>query len=400
MMISIALITLASNLSSPELAGGDFSGIQLLLKSPLHTYSSIADLVGDLPEEFRNSYSLVREGHGLQHSSPEFPRVVMGACLGECTENVTSLLSFHGNPMGAHYDTLEIATFTPRNSELSFQFIKETRDGLKFSQKNPPECIHCHQQNPQLIWGVYPFWPGLFRPELEAPPSEHERRELEVFWSSSKLNSRYSVLTNRRNEFLSDDPTSNPNIEIRYLVDPNLIEIRGLAKAMDAMATLLLKKRLQNLPQLNLYKYALASVFSNCPAHQIFPEHVLQDGKRYQEIETFVSHALSQRHPLQIEDPSAAGQVYPQFIFMFEHLHWNWSEWFGEGPAPKTLTGPLTDFNWIEILREAVLDDDLMAYTVQGDHPLFSRKVDCDRIAPFSKRAFANQSKLPVASFE
>lgn len=359
-MFSVLLLAIVAQCSDePEIC---YPGLQRLLPMPLSMYSGIDEILMDLPENFRSSFSLVRKGSGLQPGTDEFPRVVMTSCEEPC-DKPFPVIAFHGNPEGRNYNTLEVAEFDPKKNALNFFVIREQNLGLEFSNPNPKECTNCHFKKPKLIWSSYPLWPTLYRPAIHQLPSESERELLEKFWATRDENARYQFLGDKADVFLSDDPSINPNYEFQELPDdPGSLRIVGVARAMQVIESGTLKRNIRSLKNYRYLKYTLAGIFSDCSIEDLIPWELgdvfPDDFGKFAYLNRI---ARSKRHPDHRQVINYADIVTPQLLYFLTHLGLEPESWFGEGRLSKDKKQYLmvdpTNSAWASA-REIVLDDD------------------------------------------
>ncbi len=391
----LTLVSQSEDFQDPffgELSG--FQSLKGLLPQPLTDYSSIQEILEDLPEEFRSSYSLVRMGGGLQPGTDEFPRVVMTYCKRPCKDPFP-VLGFHGNPQARNYNTLETLEFDPRTGKIELQFIKEGDLGLEFSKKNPAVCAQCHFNNPKLIWSSYPRWSSLYRPEIHVPISNEEKELLEKFWKNRESNSRYAVLGDKRDVFINDNPSINPNYELDADPNnPNRLFLKNVALAMSVISDGIVTRTLKRLPGINHLKYTIAGLASGCSTEQMIPWEL---GDKFPDdlwvFERRVAAARARRHPSHQTDFNFPNVVTANFSYFFDHLGIEPGIWFGEGRLPESKKQYLpstTDAGLWRAVRMFLLDKDLTPFKLDVkdfEDWRYPMTYDCESLSPVSQQA-------------
>lgn len=133
------------------------------------------ELISILPKELRANFTFVyrsRSPHGgMNHPSEgsvsaDFPRLVLFSA------DARLVVAIDGNPDRPGADVVEVIHFDDERAafELS-RFVLPAavardpalaRKAQANGAANPPECLHCHGDDPRPITDSYPLWPGFY----------------------------------------------------------------------------------------------------------------------------------------------------------------------------------------------------------------------------------------------
>jgi len=122
---------------------------------------SPGELLELLPADYRSSFTLVYQSHGLQGSSAEAPRVILFGA------DAKLVIAVGGDGSGLTADSVEISQF--RDQTRSFEYreiqfpdpIGKTKSAV-FSAANPIKCTACHGRDPRPNWHQYSEWQGAY----------------------------------------------------------------------------------------------------------------------------------------------------------------------------------------------------------------------------------------------
>jgi len=126
--------------------------------------TTITGLLNDLPEHFRNNFSLVEHTKGEGQSNLRFPRIVLFGSDG------TFLMNISTKPDDPKYNLLDCAELNENNGVWEFSQFDFTEEQPKL-HRNPASCIRCHGENPRPVWGTNMDWPGVFGDNEAAGPN-------------------------------------------------------------------------------------------------------------------------------------------------------------------------------------------------------------------------------------
>jgi hypothetical protein len=162
---------------------------RLIEEKKLHT---IADVLKNLPEEYRENFTLLRKSRSLQEASPQFPRAILFG------NDAKFLLAFNGDPKQRNYQTLETIQFRESTDEFEFHSITFPKEAGKqgevhFSEKNPALCSKCHRNDPRPNWEKYFTWNGAYG-EVDDVPEKTELEDLKNFLVGLSSHDRYKNL--------------------------------------------------------------------------------------------------------------------------------------------------------------------------------------------------------------
>ena len=180
--------TVYNHSKSPECIA-DPAGCQALLSKPVHSVESFAELrelidrksihsvdqlLGELPEDFLNGYSLIYRSHALKQAlaTPTTPRVLLYGV------SANLMLTYNGNPIPGETETVETLEFRPDESRYVLREVpldgKNPPDWSQV-QENPAKCLDCHAlshtQEAKAIWKQYNIWPGVYGSPCRAADS-------------------------------------------------------------------------------------------------------------------------------------------------------------------------------------------------------------------------------------
>jgi cytochrome c553 len=176
-------------------------GLPELIELSSRPGADLESVLAALPPELASSFTLFREGHGLQQSSPSHPRAVVFSNDGRF------ILGFNGDEAHRGYDDLEAIGFDPARRAFEFRVISfpSKRNGLRAVQvsgSNPSVCLQCHSRDPKPNFENYPFWKGAYGQEDDRESSP----EFAAFKAGPARTGRY--------RYLRFDP-SNPSSPYR-----------------------------------------------------------------------------------------------------------------------------------------------------------------------------------------
>jgi hypothetical protein len=126
----------------------------------------IEDVLPQLPEEFRSSYTLMYQSRSLQDASYLNPRAILFGDDAELT------CAFNGDSSQKGFDTLECFQFRADVRLFDFRQIQfpTQQNGLKSvlfsasgkSADGKVSCSACHSADTRPNWDSYPNWPGVY----------------------------------------------------------------------------------------------------------------------------------------------------------------------------------------------------------------------------------------------
>ncbi len=161
--------------------------------------TTIEQVIGALPAEYREHYVLAYAGRGAQSSTAVNPRVISFG------DDAHLILTFNGSPTQSDYDMLELAEFNEAASEYEYSFITLDGRSATRSEINPARCVSCHGARPRTIYNDYPSWPGFYGSNSEASlNSPEEVSAFTLYRTLAASHPRYSQLSQR---FLPDIAT-------------------------------------------------------------------------------------------------------------------------------------------------------------------------------------------------
>jgi len=158
--------------------------------------TTVAEVVEQLPREYRENYTLAYDSQSLQGSSHDHPRAIL---FGRTAELV---LTFNGHPSQRHYDAIEAMQYRKRSESFELYSIEFGDGRVRFSDANPEVCASCHGSPPHPIWSSYEYgdrethhWPGVYGATHDAPVLEPgERAAFERFRERAASHPRYRHL--------------------------------------------------------------------------------------------------------------------------------------------------------------------------------------------------------------
>jgi hypothetical protein len=195
----------------------------ILSKDILSIEDLLKKIQNDFPSYFK-SFTLVKNSSSLQQSSPEFPRVILFGSTAK------TLITFNGDSKHSGFKTLEIIEQTPMG-DYEFREVREDKDKLVLSDKNPPKCMRCHSAELIPLWKSYPTWPNIYGEmddELIAKESylkfkkniKKVKRYKNLIFDKSNWSSPFSPVSPQRNvEYQSLE--SRPNLRLTKLLARN-----------------------------------------------------------------------------------------------------------------------------------------------------------------------------------
>lgn len=167
---------------------------------------SIEELLNELPDNYKNHYTLLRRSSALQEASLEFPRAVV---YGE-TANLT--MTFNSNPEHGGYNDVEFLAFDSEKKEFELRVITFYQGQVIFSEKNPTQCTHCHGMNPRPLWDNYPMWKNSFGSKSDIlTPEEESILKSEIFREHPRFRSILKKDADPLYPFKDAPPTFGPN---------------------------------------------------------------------------------------------------------------------------------------------------------------------------------------------
>ncbi len=154
--------------------------------------TTIEQVIGVLPAEYKEHYVLAYAGRGAQSSTAANPRVISFG------DDAHLILTFNGSLTQSDYDMLELAEFNQAASEYEYSFITLDGHSASRSQTNPARCTSCHGARPRTIYNDYPSWPGFYGSNSEARlNSPDEVRAFVEYRTLAATHPRYSQLSQR-----------------------------------------------------------------------------------------------------------------------------------------------------------------------------------------------------------
>lgn len=182
--------------------------IELIKSKNLRT---IEELLPELPECFRSSYTLVHESLSLQAASPLYPRTILFSHDGKLS------CTFNGHPSQKGFDSLECYQYRDKTRKFEFYEIEfpSPRNQLKEVEFSLPNmnvrktisCTACHNQDPRPNWEPYSVWPGVYgkhsdqlksvaNAQMIPAANLAEGKNFLAFKQTMKSSSRYRFLIN------------------------------------------------------------------------------------------------------------------------------------------------------------------------------------------------------------
>lgn len=157
---------------------------------------SVAELVAGLPEEYKESYTLVYHSQSLQGASYDNPRAVL---FGRTAQLI---LTFNGTPSQAFYNDIEAMQFREGSESFELYSIGFSHGSASVSGPDPAICSSCHSSPPHPIWSSYEYgvrktghWPGVYGSSHDAPVRVPKEKEaFERFRHEAASNPRYRHL--------------------------------------------------------------------------------------------------------------------------------------------------------------------------------------------------------------
>lgn len=135
--------------------------------------ATVEQVIGRLPMEYRQSYTLAYDSQSLQGSSQRHPRAIL---FGRTAQLV---LTFNGEPSQRHYHAIEAMQFRAERNVFELYSIDFSGDRPRFSDPNPEVCAGCHGTPARPIWSSYEYgeretshWPGFYGSTHDAPPMD------------------------------------------------------------------------------------------------------------------------------------------------------------------------------------------------------------------------------------
>lgn len=126
--------------------------------------TTITELLNNLPEHYRNNFSLVETTKGEGQSNLKFPRIVLFGPDGKFLANISTKAD------DPKYDLLDVAELDNETGVWEFSQFDFTDKKPKL-HTNPESCIRCHGNKPRPVWGTNMDWPGVFGDNEAAGPN-------------------------------------------------------------------------------------------------------------------------------------------------------------------------------------------------------------------------------------
>jgi hypothetical protein len=195
--------------------------------------TSIDNLIPELPEALRHSYTLMRKTGSLQDASREAPRAILFG------KDAKLILTFNGEPAQLGYDELEVIQFRDQTKEFEFRDINFAGGRLVVSKPNPIDCVSCHSGlNTNLglrpNWMPYNQWFGAFGEHDDVPSDADKAALIKV----AKL-PRYSALDHPNDIYpFSNSEFDNLNLRPNWRLSEllNRLQAQHLAHIIESPA--------------------------------------------------------------------------------------------------------------------------------------------------------------------
>ncbi len=121
----------------------------------------------EIDPTLRNNFVLVYRSQSAQEGSFRNPRALL------YTKSANFVLTFNGHPSQRGYSNLEMLEFNAATSRFVLRDLKLSSDALgnktvTFSEKNPQNCVKCHQAvtrvgvDPKPNWEPHQHWFGVY----------------------------------------------------------------------------------------------------------------------------------------------------------------------------------------------------------------------------------------------
>jgi len=153
-----------------------------------HRIATMPEAIASLPAEMRSNYTLMGTSRSAQNASPLFPRAILFE-----SDSAALVATFNGHSDQANYNRLEFMQYREQTKEFELRFIS-FGSSVKFSEKNPAECLHCHGQSPRPIWGTYERWTGSYGDVFDNSRPSLSYKDFLGFLGAKNQHDRYRSL--------------------------------------------------------------------------------------------------------------------------------------------------------------------------------------------------------------
>lgn len=262
-----------------------------------HDIRSIDQLMTQLPDEFRENFSLMFSSGSRQSATDEKPRIILR------DKSARLLLGISGDPHGTNHNLLEVTHFNDDTKTFEYYRIAFS-DGAQpsrpvFSPKNPTECMECHSSELHPIWDTYNRWPGAYGGEDVRPhnsdgmkPTYPQAKKWRSFVENSAGMGRYSFigeLANRVRPQLENAMSPDRTDLLYDLVDKNT----QFTLALSELNAERIVRILESSPDYKRYLPALRAALSDDMSFlMLLPESDSSDLERYEKMRVDTTKAV------------------------------------------------------------------------------------------------------------
>ena len=291
-------LSFAQSCDSKQNTQFTYSDLVQLIKNPDCKIKSIKDVISKLPQNMSNNVVLINQSRSLQgpHRSDYVnPRTILHSMVHSQFAPAIAL-TFNGHKSQANYLSLEVmAVDVSKNYNDMFEYrdIKfpdeeaskqltweQVQSQIKFSEKNPQTCQHCHGNPARPIFEQYPNWEGAIGRRHTSVLSEEEKIGLKSFIDTHKNNieSRYHSLDLSR--FVGDItfPHRPKEREVVFGTGEQNMRFNAQLFAYDSYRVI---KMIQASETYKNLKYAYWAAAKECKnINNFFPNNLLNELKR------------------------------------------------------------------------------------------------------------------------
>ena len=174
---------------------------------------TMEDYISELPEEYRENFTLMHKSNSLHGSSYENPRAILFGKSGHW------IFTFNGSPSQEAGEMIEIMHYDSTNKKYNFHEIDFSGPSPVFHE-NPTKCLACHGSTPRPIWDHYNKWPGAFGADDDRY-TEEEYKYLEAFMKKAPEHPRYKHLLKLEEGYKLSRPGYRNGLSERTMTNRN-----------------------------------------------------------------------------------------------------------------------------------------------------------------------------------